>query len=164
MKTQYFKQNQNGRDFVVGDIHGCYDKLNEALKAVGFNTKEDRLFAVGDLVDRGLQNLDCIDLINQSWFHSVRGNHEEMLLKFAEGDFPADVYIENGGGWFARLNNLPLQRYIIESIEALPYAIQIDTDEGIIGIVHAGVEGNNWQAFIEREDDKALAYVLFLFF
>lgn len=45
--------NHHGRDFVVGDIHGEYDLLLEAMRAVRFEPKNDRLLCVGDLIDRG---------------------------------------------------------------------------------------------------------------
>lgn len=41
-----------GRDFVVGDIHGEFSKLSKLLSSVEFNENSDRLFSVGDLVDR----------------------------------------------------------------------------------------------------------------
>ena len=46
--------------FIVGDIHGCYDLLIAQLKEVGFNFDKDICFGVGDLVDRGPQNEQCI--------------------------------------------------------------------------------------------------------
>ena len=48
-----FAQNIAGRDFAVGDIHGCFTELQRGLDAIGFNPNTDRLFSVGDLVDRG---------------------------------------------------------------------------------------------------------------
>ena len=48
-----FAQNTVGRDFAVGDIHGCFTELQRGLDAIGFDPSTDRLFSVGDLVDRG---------------------------------------------------------------------------------------------------------------
>ena len=48
-----FAQNTVGRDFAVGDIHGCFTELQRGLEAIGFDPSTDRLFSVGDLVDRG---------------------------------------------------------------------------------------------------------------
>lgn len=45
--------NHAGRDFVVVDLHGCLDQLEALLKAIGFDPARDRLFSVGNLVDRG---------------------------------------------------------------------------------------------------------------
>jgi serine/threonine protein phosphatase 1 len=67
-----------GQDFVVGDIHGQHDKLVNALALVGFNFIEDRLFSVGDLVDRGKGSKKVVDLLQESWFDAVKGNHEQL--------------------------------------------------------------------------------------
>jgi len=47
-----FGENREGRDFVVGDIHGMFGHLRMLLKQVSFDAEVDRLFSVGDLVDR----------------------------------------------------------------------------------------------------------------
>lgn len=85
--------NTVGRDFVVGDIHGCFDRLELLLSAVSFNKLTDRLFAVGDLVDRGPNSLEVLRLLKQPWFFSVMGNHEWMMLE----EHP--LWATNGGEW-----------------------------------------------------------------
>ena len=49
-----------GNDYIVGDIHGCYDELQSLLKFVNFNKNVDRLFCVGDLVHRGPKSIAFI--------------------------------------------------------------------------------------------------------
>ncbi|WP_261986408.1 metallophosphoesterase, partial [Enterococcus faecium] len=51
--VKHFGPNSIGRDFAVGDIHGCFSRLNSALNTIEFDPSKDRLFSVGDLVDRG---------------------------------------------------------------------------------------------------------------
>ena len=53
VQLQRFERNRIGRDFAVGDIHGCFTALQIALDAIGFSPETDRLFCAGDLVDRG---------------------------------------------------------------------------------------------------------------
>ena len=48
---------KGGRDLVAGDLHGYFDTLEEALKTLRFDPAHDRLFGVGDLVDRGPRSL-----------------------------------------------------------------------------------------------------------
>lgn len=72
--------NIDGRDFVVGDLHGCFDELGNLLKHVKFNPAIDRLFSTGDLMDRGPKSLECVSLLNKTWFYPVLGNHEDILL------------------------------------------------------------------------------------
>lgn len=77
---KHIDANKQGRDFVVGDLHGCLDELTTLLAHAGFNPKRDRLFSVGDLIDRGERSAACLSLLEKPWFFSVRGNHEQMLL------------------------------------------------------------------------------------
>ena len=76
-----------GNDYVVGDIHGCYDELQSLLKFVNFNKNVDRLFCVGDLVHRGPKSIECLELLlsknknGEKWFFSTFGNHEEFFEK-----------------------------------------------------------------------------------
>ncbi len=82
--------NSKGKDFVVGDLHGCFDLLKRLLYEVEFNYNTDRLFSVGDLVDRGPDSLKCVQLLAESWFFAVKGNHEDTLLDFFE------LYLSDG--------------------------------------------------------------------
>lgn len=102
--------NARGRDFVVGDLHGCFDLLDRLLEHVRFDPACDRLFSVGDLVDRGPDSLRCVEFLTSTWFHAVKGNHETLLLEFFEsyladgtmddwGRFPQSDVALNGGGW-----------------------------------------------------------------
>ena len=70
----------NDRVFVVGDIHGEITMLNEKLAEIGFDKERDTLISVGDLIDRGEDSLACLALIQESWFKSVRGNHEDLMI------------------------------------------------------------------------------------
>lgn len=72
--------NVEGRDFVVGDLHGCFDELTKLLMHVDFDPKIDRVFCTGDLIDRGPKSAECLSLLNKKWFFSVLGNHEDTLL------------------------------------------------------------------------------------
>ena len=49
-----------GRDFVAGDVHGEFEALEATLANLGFQPDRDRLFARGDLVDRGLRSADAL--------------------------------------------------------------------------------------------------------
>lgn len=80
--TKFISTNHVGRDFVVGDIHGCYSTLIKLLEKIEFHKGRDRLFSVGDLVNRGPDSIECLGLLKQPWFFSVRGNHEQMLIDY----------------------------------------------------------------------------------
>lgn len=142
--VKHFERNALGRDYAVGDIHGCASKLKTALRAIGFDTARDRLFAVGDLVDRGHENDEAVELLERPWFHSVLGNHEQMAILFAHGQLPADFYVRCGGGW--NVANPHARRIeIADAFSALPVAIEVETAHGLIGIVHADYPRHRWQ-------------------
>lgn len=142
-----FTQNTSGRDLIVGDVHGCFTKLRAALAAVGFDPGAgDRLFSVGDLVDRGPECDSALEWLAQPWFFAVAGNHEDMAMRWPHGTMDPGNYLANGGGW--NIGNPPeLQREIAEAFIALPIAIEIETAGGLVGIVHAECPGYSWSAF-----------------
>ncbi|MFE1635752.1 metallophosphoesterase, partial [Acinetobacter baumannii] len=86
-----------GKLYAVGDIHGCYNLLMNRLKEIGFDFDNDLLVAVGDLVDRGTQNLECIELLSKPWFTSVRGNHEDLCIGGLHDQSYKRCHIDNGG-------------------------------------------------------------------
>lgn len=152
-------KNDKGRDFVVGDIHGCFDLLEKALAAVSFDPDKDRLISVGDLVDRGPESPQCLHYLNQPWFYSVRGNHEELLMHyFRDGKLNTEAVIKNipnGLGWMLWETPESMQDYC-DAFVKLPLVIEVETDDGIIGFVHADIpKGMDWDTFkqnIENND------------
>lgn len=152
MIIQKFSKNSVGRDFAVGDLHGCFDALRQALANVSFDEATDRLFSVGDLVDRGAQSEESIDWIAKPWFHAVRGNHEQMAISIAAGKHDRMNYLRNGGQWFLNLSQRRQQLYAAV-FDALPYMIEVETDAGRVGIVHAEVLTNSWDVFVAHAEN-----------
>lgn len=146
---KHVPKNEIGRDFIVGDLHGCFDALDKALSDVVFDETKDRLFSVGDLVDRGTQSEESIDWIAKPWFHAVRGNHEQMAIDVFKNEWPTDNYISNGGGWFTKLSS-SRQKLFAEIFESLPIMIEIDHQIGKVGIVHAEVPCRSWKEACEK--------------
>jgi len=79
---QKLPANTLGKDYVVGDLHGCFSLLERLLVEVRFDKGLDRLFSVGDLIDRGPESLRCLQLLAEPWFYAVQSNHENMMLNF----------------------------------------------------------------------------------
>jgi serine/threonine protein phosphatase 1 len=129
--------NYLGRDFVVGDIHGHFEHLRSLLNQVNFNAAQDRIFSVGDLIDRGPNSEQVISWLDQPWFHAVRGNHEQMIVECMSGIGDIPRHTRNGGAW---LYDLPpsAQLGISEALRDLPIMIEIELSDGRrVGIVHA---------------------------
>lgn len=96
---QTFEPNIEGRDFVIGDLHGAFPCFENLLKGLDFDPSKDRMFSVGDLVDRGPDSHKCLSLIREPWFHSVLSNHEQMMLHAFTGGPFAGAWFRNGGQW-----------------------------------------------------------------
>lgn len=144
----HFEKNAEGKDFVVGDLHGCFDLLEEELSKLNFNKETDRLFSVGDLVDRGDQSELSIDYIAYPWFHTVAGNHEIMACEYYEHDIKSRIwnqqnYRYNGGRWFIDLPE-DRKKQFADTFRELPIVIEIETDTGLVGVVHASCPVNDW--------------------
>ncbi|AVH14330.1 MULTISPECIES: metallophosphoesterase [Acinetobacter] len=138
--------NQKNHVYVVGDLHGCYSLLIQELKKINFDFQNDVLICTGDLVDRGEENLACISLLDEPWFYTVRGNHEEMCIKSAHDSKIKDIHARNGGEWFYQLSQI--QRLeIIERFKQLPLVIEVQVGHKKIGIVHADIDIHEWNTF-----------------
>lgn len=143
MKTKHFTQNITGRDFVVGDLHGCVDLFNATLEAISFNKDKDRMFSVGDLGDRGPYSPACMDLMFQPWFQAVRSNHGDLMNQYvspandAEARFALYNWMPNGGQWSLDVPDDTMLKYA-EADEALPYLLTVDLPNGTkFHVIHA---------------------------
>lgn len=129
-------RNVSGRDFVVGDIHGHFELLESLMRQVAFDPRCDRMVAVGDLVDRGPNSHQVLEWLECPWFHSVRGNHEQMILDHEVGAGEALRHRNNGGAWFHDSSH-EVQAAIAARLALLPFALDIETTAGKVGVVHA---------------------------
>lgn len=155
IRIKRLDSNEDGRDFVVGDLHGCLPDLIFLLKKVAFNESHDRLFSVGDLCDRGDYSMECLELMKRPWFHSVMGNHERGLLNYFEAIFMGfgnaennALFCKDGGEWI----NKELKYYSVVSprlfevyrlLMDLPNLIVVGEDEKRFHVVHGELVTSN---------------------
>ncbi len=78
--------------YAVGDLQGCLDPLKALLADVAFTSQQDRLWLVGDLVNRGPQSVDVLRFLRSmgAVVTAVLGNHDLYLLAVAAGLPPKD--------------------------------------------------------------------------
>lgn len=72
------------RLILIGDVHGHYEGLCRLLDLLSPRVG-DRLYFLGDLVDRGPSSASVLELVRQCGYGAVRGNHEDMMLLTFEG-------------------------------------------------------------------------------
>jgi Calcineurin-like phosphoesterase. len=101
---------------IVGDVHGCYGRLQTLLDALAVDA-DDLVVFVGDLVRKGPNSKAVVDLVqSRQNLVSVRGNNEQKLIE------------STGGG-------AGLKRADVEALARWPVVITVD--EAVI--THAGV-------------------------
>ena len=87
--------------FIVGDIHGSYDRLMTALDLCKFSDS-DILYCTGDIGDRGPSVKECIEFLMSlgSRFKPVIGNHDVWAYQYLADTlnrFSSDTWEYNGG-------------------------------------------------------------------
>jgi serine/threonine protein phosphatase 1 len=155
MKQKTFDVNTQGRDFVCGDLHGSFDLLMQFMINVNFNHDTDRMFSVGDLIDRGPDSLRCLELLDKKAFHCVKANHEQLMEDYFTGGPTGFWWMDNGGGW---VNNLsPEQRqtvikHFLPKVEELPLLITVNLENGKkFHVIHAEFFGLLDEKFTDED-------------
>ena len=73
--------------YVLGDIQGCFEPMRELIDGMPFDKNVDRLWFVGDLINRGPQNLESLEYVRNLGEQAtvVLGNHDLHLLAIVFG-------------------------------------------------------------------------------
>lgn len=145
--------------YAISDIHGNNDKFNNLLDKLSLN-KEDKLFLLGDYIDRGPDSkgvLDTIFRLKNTGYNltCLRGNHEQMMLDAVNG-FDTDFWLRFGG-------KETMQSFSTELISVIP-KIYIDFINSLdyysihekFILVHAGV---NMRSDKPLEDLESLIWL-----
>lgn len=148
-----FTKNSQGKDYIVGDIHGHYDRLMSQLHELNFDFSCDRLFCVGDLIDRGPDSAKVLAMLAEPWFFSLLGNHEYFMLsglKYNNSKHKM-LWLQNGGEWIASSNPSQWSTWF-EHLAQLPIAIQLEGQDGkSYGLLHADFPSNDWAHYSDFE-------------
>ncbi|KQW40612.1 symmetrical bis(5'-nucleosyl)-tetraphosphatase [Rhizobacter sp. Root404] len=86
-------------DYLIGDVQGCCDALDRLLATIGFSPSRDRIYLLGDLVNRGPASLETLRRLRGFGDAAVclLGNHDLNLLAVAQGvrrPHPTDTIAE----------------------------------------------------------------------
>lgn len=146
--------------WAISDIHGCYKTFLECLNTIGLN-ESDKLFLLGDYIDRGTGSIKTIDKIielqnNGYQIQCLTGNHEEMMLDSFEQPGESSIWLSNGGNTvmnelgITEVNEIP--RKYIDFIKGLNHYIEWNN----FIFVHAGLNLNLKNPF---EDTESLTWI-----
>lgn len=130
--------------YAIGDIQGCFDSFQRLLDACGFDPARDRLWLVGDLVNRGPKSLETLRFVKSlgSSAITVLGNHDLYLLMVAEGG----TEFRTRGDTLQEILDAPDCAELLEWLRQQPLC----HIEGDYCLVHAGLLPQ-WSAARARE-------------
>ena len=123
--------NTAGRDLVVGDVHGCFRTLDRALVELDFDQSRDRLFGVGDLVNRGPNSADALVWLEERFHAATLGNHERPVRD-----------------WFRKVDRADYERWH-RALAQMPLALTIETRYGAVGVIHAQAPDPEWRRALD---------------
>ena len=132
--------------YVIGDIHGCADLLDDLLERIEAHRagRERKLVFLGDYIDRGPDSARVIETLSKLQWREpdavfcLMGNHEAMLLKTLHEHGARETWLLNGGADTLRSfdaegpEDLPTD--MLDWIEALPTL----HEDALRWYVHAG--------------------------
>ncbi len=123
------------RTFVIGDIHGRCAQFEQLCEMLPRDAARDTLVLLGDLIDRGEDSYGvvraCLALADASPAHGIflRGNHEQMLLDFLEGQ--SELWLHTGVG-----SHFTMESYGVTA-EAIEACERADADEEALECLRA---------------------------
>lgn len=125
-------------DYCISDIHGEYGMLCRLLEKINFS-KDDRLFVLGDMIDKGRDSVRVLKLLSSMPnVYCIQGNHEYDFIKYYHSLMQSaqdyDEVLKKLKSCFPYDGDL-LDWETVDWLEGLPYYIET---EDFIG-VHAGI-------------------------
>ncbi|MEC4815001.1 MAG: metallophosphoesterase family protein [Scytonema sp. PMC 1069.18] len=144
------------RRIVIGDVHGHYEGLMTLLDAIA-PTSDDKVYFLGDLIDRGPQSSQVVNFVKDSPYQCLLGNHEQMLLNIlTNGQVPTpavQAWLYSGGqATVASYEQATVPHDHLEWFKSLPTYL----DLGDILLAHAGVDPS---IPLEQQTSEQLCWV-----
>jgi bis(5'-nucleosyl)-tetraphosphatase (symmetrical) len=121
--------------YAVGDVQGCAAELETLLGRLDFSPARDRLWFVGDLVNRGPRSLDALRLVAGLGDAAivVLGNHDLHLLAVARGH----AKLRDGDESLQPIMDAPDRETLLDWLQSRPM-LHHDSSLGMT-MLHAGL-------------------------
>jgi protein phosphatase len=148
------RRTEQGPFDIIGDVHGCFDELQELMTALGYSTEKNgdgyevgvpesrKAIFLGDLVDRGPKIVEVLRLVmgmvESGTALCIPGNHDVKLLQKLRGK---DVKIAHGlADSIAQLDSESpeFKAKVVEFLDGLISHYVLD--EGKLVVAHAGMK------------------------
>lgn len=130
----------------MSDLHGDFSHFKKMLKMINFDFDTDDLYILGDVIDRGKENLSMLDYVrNNSRMHLIKGNHELFAQMYIEGIIDKRQWTAWGGGptsdevdALTEMEKADLSEYISN----LEYYFEIDVNGEKWILTHSGLSAD----------------------
>ncbi|CAK4082877.1 unnamed protein product [Aphanomyces euteiches] len=120
---------KHARVIIVGDVHGCFEELQNLLQSCAYSAANDVLVFVGDLVNKGPKSVEVVRFVRESGSLCVRGNHDDAAL---------NAYYKRHTDPDPRYDYVNLfSAEDVEFLEQLPFTIDLPEINALV--VHAGI-------------------------
>ncbi len=140
------------RTIIIGDVHGCFEELEELLGKV-HASESDRVVLAGDVTRKGPAADRCIELCLRSNVRAILGNRDAALLKRAGWPLP---------WWAAGAANRRVLRRPELIAEIARWPLFIDFPEIGVVTIHGGVLPNSERfspGIVSRDAALELRYI-----
>ncbi len=148
--------------YAVGDIQGCYEEFDELLERLVFDPGRDRLWIVGDLVNRGPNSLEVVRRVRAMGDAAtvVLGNHDLHLLAIRYGGHtpsPGDTFtdlltvsdIDDICDWMRHLPLLAIDEHLgyVMTHAGIPHIWNLDQAQDRAREVEAVIRGDGYREY-----------------
>lgn len=160
--TESFDKEDNV--FVIGDIHGKYDALMDAISKNNIKDSDYLIFN-GDLINKGKDSIKVLDyVLTRPKTILILGNHEYSFIDLIDNIFKNKLNYESveniisyqlykdsmSAQWMDSLGLLKLKEYADILLEKSYLCAEIQTENHTYGIVHAEVPKYDWNCILDN--------------
>ena len=148
--------------YVIGDVQGCFAQLEALLVKVRYRRRSDRLWFVGDLINRGPDSLATLRFVRKLGDRavSVLGNHDLHFLAIVFGGHPtrsSDTLDELLGAkdclklahWLRQLPLLHRGRGVVMAHAGIPHIWSLEQASKRARELEAVLSGDGYRQFFE---------------